>query len=84
MLNDSEDPTEATLPFLFASGALNTGFETGIFFTRDTVVLMQSANQPDCSLLSVLSQKGDITGIRVMLCLIDHETKSTNIKRTSN
>jgi len=32
-LHGSEDPTKATLPFLFANGALDAGFETGIILT---------------------------------------------------
>jgi len=41
--NGSENPTKATLPFLLASGALETGSKTGIILIGDAVVLMNNA-----------------------------------------
>jgi predicted peroxiredoxin len=41
-LHGSEDPTKATLPFLFANGAIDAGFETGIILLGDAVVLMSN------------------------------------------
>ena len=39
-LHGSEDPTKATFPFLFASGALDDGQQTAIILLGDSVVLM--------------------------------------------
>jgi predicted peroxiredoxin len=41
-LHGSEDPTKATLPFLMANAALDTGYETAILLIGDAVVLMNS------------------------------------------
>ena len=38
----SEDPTKATLPFLFANGALDAGNQTAIILLGDSVVLMNN------------------------------------------
>jgi predicted peroxiredoxin len=41
-LHGSEDPTKATLPFLMASGALDSGHQTAIILIGDAVVLMNN------------------------------------------
>ena len=38
----SEDPTKANLPFLFANGALDAGYQTAIILLGDSVVLMNN------------------------------------------
>jgi hypothetical protein len=42
-LHGSEDPTKATLPFLLAGGALDSGQQTAVVLVGDAVVLMNSA-----------------------------------------
>lgn len=39
-LHGSEDPTKASLPFLFAGGAIEAGHQPTIILTGDAVVLM--------------------------------------------
>ena len=39
----SEDPTKATLPFMLAGGALDSGHEPAIVLVGDAVVLMNDA-----------------------------------------
>lgn len=39
----SEDPTKATLPFLMAGGALDSGHQTAIIVVGDAVVVMDDA-----------------------------------------
>lgn len=41
-MHGSEDPTKATLPFLWASGALDAGHQTAIILVGDSVVLMNN------------------------------------------
>jgi len=42
-LHGSDDPTKATFPFLMASGALDSGYQTAIVLLGEAVVLMNSA-----------------------------------------